>query len=565
MEAGEILLRKGLLDHRQLQMSREVQADGTRLDQAAVQLGFLSEEKALRALGEEVGIEFIELSEAEIDLSLLNKFPLRFIHREHLFPIRQNNGTLVVATSDPFNLYPLDELSVTTGMTVVPMLAARAEIDKLIKTHLGVGSETIEGLLAQTDDDRIVLLDQIETDGSELSEMAQEPSVVRLVNEILLEAIESRASDVHIESQQSGLRIRYRIDGVLHPQPVPHEISRFQAAIISRLKIMARLNIAERRLPQDGRIQLKVAGREVDVRVSVIPMIHGEGIVLRLLDKGGMEFSLSKLGMEDDLYKTFQELIRLPHGIILVTGPTGSGKSTTLYSALLEIKDEETKIITTEDPVEYQLEGINQIQVHPKIGLTFANSLRSILRHDPDIILVGEVRDLETAENAIQASLTGHLVFSTLHTNDAAGAYTRLIDMGVEPFLVSSTVEAVMAQRLVRTLCPHCKEPYRPQGDELPSDFPIEQLPREVPLYRPTGCRACRHVGFSGRVGIFELMVTTEKIRELAQQRSSSWNIEQTALQQGMRTLRQDGWRKVLAGKTTVDEVARVTKGKITR
>jgi type II secretion system protein E len=565
MEAGEILLRKGLLDHRQLQMSREVQADGTRLDQAAVQLGFLSEEKALRALGEEVGIEFIELSEAEIDLSLLNKFPLRFIHREHLFPIRQNNGTLVVATSDPFNLYPLDELSVTTGMTVVPMLAARAEIDKLIKTHLGVGSETIEGLLAQTDDDRIVLLDQIETDGSELSEMAQEPSVVRLVNEILLEAIESRASDVHIESQQSGLRIRYRIDGVLHPQPVPHEISRFQAAIISRLKIMARLNIAERRLPQDGRIQLKVAGREVDVRVSVIPMIHGEGIVLRLLDKGGMEFSLSKLGMEDDLYKTFQELIRLPHGIILVTGPTGSGKSTTLYSALLEIKDEETKIITTEDPVEYQLEGINQIQVHPKIGLTFANSLRSILRHDPDIILVGEVRDLETAENAIQASLTGHLVFSTLHTNDAAGAYTRLIDMGVEPFLVSRTVRAVMAQRLVRTLCPHCKEPYRPQGDELPSDFPIEQLPREVPLYRPTGCRACRHVGFSGRVGIFELMVTTEKIRELAQQRSSSWNIEQTALQQGMRTLRQDGWRKVLAGKTTVDEVARVTKGKITR
>ncbi len=296
MEAGEILLRKGLLDHRQLQMSREAQNEGTRLDQAAVQLGFISEEAALRALGEEVGIEFIDLAEAEIDLSLLKKFPMRFIHRENIFPLRQNNGALVVATSDPFNLYPLDELSVATGMTVVPMLAARSEIAKLIKTHLGVGSETIEGLLAQSDDNRVVLLEQIETDGSELSEMAQEPSVVRLVNEILLEAIETRASDVHIESQQSGLRIRYRIDGVLHDQPVPHEISRFQAAIISRLKIMARLNIAERRLPQDGRIQLKVAGREVDVRVSVIPMIHGEGIVLRILDKGGMEFSLQQAG-----------------------------------------------------------------------------------------------------------------------------------------------------------------------------------------------------------------------------------------------------------------------------
>ncbi len=565
MEAGEILLRKGLLDKRQLQRSREAQIDGTRLDQAAVQLGFLSEEKALRALGEEVGIDFIDLTEAEIDLSLLKKFPLRYIHREHLFPIRQNNGALLVATSDPFNLYPLDELSVATGMTVVPMLAARVEIDKLIKTHLGVGSETIEGLIAQSDDDRIELLEQIESDGSELSEMAQEPSVVKLVNEILLEALESRASDVHVESQSTGIRVRYRIDGVLHPQPVPPEINRFQAAIISRLKIMARLNIAERRLPQDGRIQLKVAGREVDVRVSVIPMIHGEGIVMRLLDKGGMDFSLSKLGMEDDLLKTFRELIRLPHGIILVTGPTGSGKTTTLYSALLEIRDEETKIITTEDPVEYQLDGINQIQVHTKIGLTFGNSLRSILRHDPDIVLVGEVRDLETAENAIQASLTGHLVFSTLHTNDAAGAYTRLIDMGVEPFLVSSTVEAVMAQRLVRTLCQHCKAPYKPKREDLPSDFPLDQLPAGGVLYRPTGCRACRQVGYSGRVGLYELLVTTEKIRELAHERSSTWSIAQAAVQEGMRTLRQDGWVKVLTGRSTIDEVARVTKGHIER
>jgi general secretion pathway protein E/type IV pilus assembly protein PilB len=561
MEAGEILVKKGLLNQRQLEMSRHAQSEGSRLDQAAVELGFLSEEQALRALGEEVGLDFIDLSEADIDLSLLKTFPAKFIYREGLFPIRQKNGSITVATSDPFNLYPLDELSLTTGKTVLPVLASRNEIAKLMKTHLGVGSETIEGLLAQTDD-TVQLLDKIETDGSELSEMAQEPSVVRLVNEILLEAIETRASDIHIESEQDGLRIRYRIDGVLHSQPVPPEISRFQAAIISRLKIMSRLNIAERRLPQDGRIQLRVQGREVDVRVSVMPMIHGEGLVLRLLDKGAMEFNLGKLGMEPDLYQTFRELIQLPHGILLVTGPTGSGKSTTLYSSLLEIKDDETKIITTEDPVEYQLQGICQIQVHPKIGLTFAHTLRSILRHDPDIILIGEIRDLETAENAIQASLTGHLVFSTLHTNDAAGAYTRMIDMGVEPFLVSSTVEAVMAQRLIRRLCKSCKEAYRPTREELPRDFPWEKL-QEMggKLYKSVGCRECRGVGYRGRQGIYELMVTTEQIRELAHNRESSWVIQQAALKEGMRTLREDGWIKVLDGRTSVDEVARITKG----
>ncbi len=563
MEIGQILLKRGLLDARQLETVRNAQTNGQRLDEVAVQLGLVSEEQALRALAEEVGLEYVDLAECEIDLSLLRTFPQRYIHREMLFPVRQCNGTLVVATSDPFNLYPLDELSSATGLTVVPVLASRAEISRLIKTHLGVGSETIEGLLAQADDERVELLQEIEDDGSELSEMAKEPSVIRLVNEILLEAIQTRASDVHIEPQQSGLMIRYRIDGVLHPQPVPPEISRFQNAIISRLKIMSRLNIAERRLPQDGRIELKVGGREVDVRVSVIPMIHGEGVVLRLLDKGGMDFNLRKLGMEDDLYETFHELIQLPHGIILVTGPTGSGKSTTLYSSLLEIRSGQTKIITTEDPVEYQLEGINQIQVHPKIGLTFGTTLRHILRHDPDIILVGEIRDLETAENAIQAALTGHLVFSTLHTNDAAGAYTRLIDMGVEPFLVSSTVEAVMAQRLVRTLCKHCKQPYVPKPGEVPRDFPIEQVSAERPIYKAVGCRECRNVGYFGRVGIFELLVTTERIRQLAHDRASSWTIAHAALEEGMRTLREDGWLKVLSGRTTIDEVARVTKANV--
>ncbi len=555
-----MLLRKGLLDAKQLEQARAAQADGVRLDQAAVQLGFLSEEAALRALAKEVGLEFVDLVDAEVDLTLLKDFPPRFVHRESLFPIRRDNGSLIVATSDPFNLYPLDELSAATGLNVVPVLASRNEIAKRIKNHLGVGSETIDGLMAQTDD-RIELEQPIDAD-SELSEMAQEPSVVRLVNEILLEAIELRASDVHIETQQSGLRVRYRIDGVLQAQPMPPEIHRFQSAIISRLKIMSRLNIAERRLPQDGRIQLRTGGREVDIRVSVIPMIHGEGIVMRLLDKGAMEFKLGKLGMEPKLCAKFRELIQLPHGIILVTGPTGSGKSTTLYSALLEIKSDETKIITTEDPVEYQLDGINQIQVHTKIGLTFGTSLRSILRHDPDIILVGEIRDLETAENAIQASLTGHLVFSTLHTNDAAGAYTRLVDMGVEPFLVSSTVEAVMAQRLIRTLCKHCKQPYHPAADEVPSDFPRELLGSN-PLYRAVGCRECRQVGYRGRVGLYELLITTEEIRHLSNERVSSWAIQESAVKNGMRTLREDGWVKVLDGRTTIDEILRVSKGKI--
>jgi type II secretion system protein E len=560
MEAGEALKSRGLLNDSQLGQLRNGNGDGASLIEKAVALGYVDEESALRAMGDEVGLDYVDLRDIDVDLSLLRGFPQKLIHRESLFPIRRDNGQLIVATSNPFDLYPIDEVSAATGLSVVPVLASRAEITKLVKRHLGVGSETVEGLIEQAGEDDLELLTDIETDGSELSEMAQEASVIRLVNEILLEAIESRASDVHIESQQSGLVIRYRIDGALQPQPVPPEINRFQAAIISRLKIMSRLNIAEKRLPQDGRIKLRVSGREVDVRVSVIPMIHGEGIVLRILDKGAMVFDLQKLGMEPETYQKFSELIRLPHGIILVTGPTGCGKTTTLYSALIEINSPDTKIITTEDPVEYQLEGINQIQVHTKIGLTFASSLRSILRHDPDIVLVGEIRDLETAENAIQASLTGHLVFSTLHTNDAAGAYTRLADMGVEPFLVASTVEAIMAQRLVRRLCDKCKEAYEPDTDELPADFPFELLTGQ-PLYRSVGCRECRHVGYRGRLGIYELMLTTNELRQLAHDRASTWKVKQMAVDQGMMTLRDDGWRKVLHGITSVDEILKITKG----
>jgi type II secretory ATPase GspE/PulE/Tfp pilus assembly ATPase PilB-like protein len=346
----------------------------------------------------------------------------------------------------------------------------------------------------------------------------------------------------------------------LRVQSLPPEINQFYAAIVTRLKIMARLNIAEKRLPQDGRIELTVAGRDIDVRVSIIPMLHGEGIVLRILDKGRMVFNLSGMGMPDPIYQPFRKLITQPHGIVLVTGPTGSGKSTTLYSGLNEIRNANTKIITVEDPVEYQLDGISQIQVHSRIGLTFATGLRSILRHDPDVILIGEIRDYETAEAAIQASLTGHLVFSTLHTNDAASSFTRLVDMGVEPYLVASTVEGVMAQRLVRRLCSHCRESYRPNPDELPKDFPNRDIEE---LFRAVGCRECGDTGYAGRIGAYELLISDDPIREMCGERVSSTRIRQYGVEQGMVTLRQCGWLHATNGTTSIEDVLRITKGDI--
>jgi general secretion pathway protein E/type IV pilus assembly protein PilB len=543
---------------RQLQLAREAQASHGRLAHVAGELGCASEEEALMAVGRALGLQVIDLTQTEVDLTLLDRFPLRLIHRHEIFPVRREDGMLIVATGDPFNLNALDAVSAATGQSVTAVLAMPEELSKLIKSHLGVGAETIDGLMAQTEE--VEILDEVEFDSSEDSEQAQQPSVVRLVNEILSEAVESRATDIHLEAQGHGIKIRYRIDGVLQKQPVPPEINRFHAAIISRLKIMARLNIAEKRVPQDGRIKLRVCGREIDLRVSIIPMLHGEGVVMRVLDKDKMNFSLKGIGMPGATFDAFHKLIQRPHGIILVTGPTGCGKTTTLYAALNEIKDEETKIITTEDPIEYQLEGINQIQVHNKVGLTFAASLRSVLRHDPDVVLVGEIRDLETAVNAIQASLTGHLVFSTLHTNDSAGAFVRMADMGVEPFLVSSTVTGVMAQRLIRVLCPECREQCSIDDVDRPDDFPLERCREQGgTVYRAVGCRACRGSGYHGRTGIYELLVTTEQIRELACRRSSSNVIKELAKKQGMRTLRDDGWQRVLEGQTTIEDVLRVT------
>jgi len=551
------------LDAQQLKIARDAQNTHGRLNSVVQNLGCENERDALASVGATLGIDYVDLDREEIDLSLLKEFPIRLIHRHSVFPIGRENGSMIVAVSNPFDLHAIDAVASSNGCSVVPVLTLPDDLAKLIRTHLGVGAETVEGLISQRDDDHsgVELLDDVEWDRSEDSEMAQEASVVRLVNEILVEAVESRASDIHLEAQSSGIKVRYRIDGVLQNQPLPPEINRFHAAIVSRLKIMSHMNIAEKRVPQDGRIKLKVSGREVDIRVSIIPMLHGEGVVMRVLDKDAMRFSLRGIGMEEDSYKKFSQLIKLPHGIVLVTGPTGSGKTTTLYSALAEIKNEDTKIITTEDPIEYQLDGINQIQVHAKVGLTFAASLRAILRHDPDVILVGEIRDRETADNAIQASLTGHVVFSTLHTNDSAGAFMRLADMGVEPFLVSSTVEGVMAQRLVRTLCKECRELYVPEQEELPEDFPLERIRDEgQEIYRAVGCRICRNTGYTGRVGIYELLEANEEIRHLAHSRGASNLIKNAAVESGMRTLRHDGWRKVFDGRTSVDEVLRVTK-----
>jgi len=530
-------------------------------EQFAFELGLDNREQALQLVAVEFGMAVVDLSQASIDPQILENFPVRLIHRHSVFPTACDEQTLTLALSNPFDLHALDAVSSATASLVVPQLALPTELALLIKTHLGVGAETIDGLIAQDQpDEDVQVLEDLVFDDSEASDMAQQASVVRLVNEILSEAVQARASDIHLEAQAKGMKIRYRIDGVLQTQPVPAELDRFRLAIVSRLKIMSRMNIAEKRVPQDGRIKLKISGREVDIRVSVIPMHHGEGVVMRVLDKDAMSFSLQSMGLETDTLDSFHRLIGQPHGIVLVTGPTGSGKTTTLYSALAAIQSDKTKIITTEDPIEYQLDGINQIQVHTKVGLTFAASLRSILRHDPDVVLVGEIRDAETAENAIQAALTGHMVFSTLHTNDASSAFMRLTDMGVEPFLVASTVEGIMAQRLVRTLCGECREAGIVTRSDLPDDFPIQHTTQPQTLHQPHGCRACRSTGYSGRLGIYELLEVDDEVRSLANERRTSAVIKQAAIANGMRTLRQDGWNKVLQGQTSVDEVLRVTK-----
>lgn len=516
-----------------------------------------SEEEVLRWLAHEYGLVFTTLEDIEPDRQLLSLFPARILLKEQLLPLRRLNGTVEVATSRLFATQGLDALKTLTGLNLKPVLAATEVIQREMKKRLGVGADTIDTLGEETP---LLVVDERPEEETDLDSAAEDASIIRFVNQVLRDAIELRASDIHLEPFEEELRIRYRIDGVLQDVPVPAQIKRFQPAIVSRVKILSHLNIAEKRLPQDGRIKIRIDDAEVDIRVSVIPMLHGEAVVLRLLRQNATLRGMAQLGMDVRETECFQRVLKLPHGIILVTGPTGSGKTSTLYTALNEINDAERKIITIEDPVEYQLRGVNQIQVSEKAGLTFARGLRSILRHDPDVVLIGEIRDQETAQIAVQASLTGHLVFSTLHTNDAPGALTRLVDMGVEPYLVASSLEAVLAQRLVRVLCEQCK-----QEDTSPAAqaFKLEVgIPANTRIYRSVGCRECRQTGFFGRHAIFEWMDTDNEIRELILKHASSDAIRDAARRAGMRTLAEDGWRLVRMGLTTVEEVLSVTTAK---
>ena len=515
------------------------------------------EEAILRWLAAEYGLGYTTLEDAEPDRQLLSLFPARILLKEELLPLQRVNGHVEVATSRLFATQGLDTLKTLTGLNLQPVLASAEAIQREIKKRLGVGADTIGTL---EEEKGIQVVDE-NAENTNLDDGAEdEASIIRFVNQVLKDAIELRASDIHLEPFEDEFRIRYRIDGELQEVPVPPQLKQFQPAIVSRVKILSHLNIAEKRLPQDGRIKVRIEDAEVDIRVSVIPMLHGEAVVMRLLRQNSKLRGLKDIGMNTRELEHFRHVLGLPHGIILVTGPTGSGKTSTLYTALNEINDAVRKIITVEDPVEYQLKGVNQIQVNEKSGLTFARGLRSILRHDPDVILIGEIRDAETAQIAVQASLTGHLVFSTLHTNDAPGALTRLVDMGVEPYLVASSLEAVLAQRLVRVLCPHCK-----QIDNSATALQLKAklgIPPENKIYKSVGCRECRNTGFFGRHAIFEWMDTDEEIRQLILKSASTDQVRNAARRGGMRTLAEDGWRLVAAGVTTVQEVLSVTTAK---
>jgi type II secretion system protein E len=528
-------------------------ADAEKLSRKGEDTGARTEAEVLKWLANEYGVPFSALDEIEPDRQLLSLFPARILLKEQLLPLKRTNGTVEVATSRLFATQALDALKTMTGLRLKPVLAPAEAIEREMKKRLGVGADTIGTL----DEATLQVVDEDADEDTNLDGAAEDASIIRFVNQVLKDAIELRASDIHLEPFEDELRIRYRVDGVLHEVPVPAQIKRFQPAIVSRVKILSHLNIAEKRLPQDGRIKIRLEDNEVDIRVSIIPMLHGEAVVLRLLRQNSALRGIAQLGLDPRELKSFRRVLGMPHGIILVTGPTGSGKTSTLYTALQEINDSETKIITIEDPIEYQLKGVNQIQVSEKAGLTFARGLRSILRHDPDVVLVGEIRDQETAQIAVQASLTGHLVFSTLHTNDAPGALTRLVDMGVEPYLVASSLEAVLAQRLVRVLC-QCKvEDTSLAAQALKAQV---KIPLNTPIYKAVGCAECRNTGYHGRRAIFEWMDTDEELRQLILKNTSSDVLRACARRNGMRTLAEDGWRLVREGVTTAEEVLRNAK-----
>ena len=514
----------------------------------------MTEEAFLQKLAQTLEWPFLDLPKHTIPPETRNKISTKIAFQYSVLPTDVNDGVLQVVVSDPFDAAMMNAVRFNAGMPVQFALAPKAEIEKALKKYFGVGAETLDELGEGEALDLDIASDK------EITEDDQEASVIKFVNQVIWEAFKDRATDIHFEPAEDELRIRYRIDGILHQTPMPPQLKRFQSALISRIKVMSGMNISEKRLPQDGRINVRIKGEEIDIRVSTVPTVYGESVSLRLLTRGKIFLSLDKLGFSKLEETAIREIIIKPHGIFLVTGPTGSGKSTSLYAFLSAINSVHKRIITIEEPVEYELKGINQIAVRPEIGLTFAMGLRHILRQDPNVVMVGEIRDQETAEIAIRASLTGHLVFSTLHTNDAPSAFTRLIDMGIEPFLVASSVEAVMAQRLVRTICSHCKTEQKVDANYLRRiGFPEDEI-GTAKFWHGAGCEECRQQGYQGRKGIYELLLVSEAIRPLIMNRANATTIAQRAMDAGMRTLRTDGWNKVKAGSTTIEEVLRVTQ-----
>ncbi|MFA7172546.1 MAG: GspE/PulE family protein [Kiritimatiellia bacterium] len=550
-----ILKRTGLFTDFQIsQILTAEAAEGSGIVGTVIRLGMVREDEFLKKAGEVLGFTYTEIKDIRPTDEAITSLPARAVYQYHALPISVENGVLNVVASDPFNTSMVDGLRLAAKCPVEVSLSAHEEIDKAIRKYYGVGADAIEKMI---EDDRY----SVDTDMDSISkidvnEMGAEASIVRFVNQIIAEADRQGATDIHVEPMDAELRIRYRIDGMLHKVDVPPQLNRLKAAIISRIKVMANLDIAEKRLPMDGRIGIRLNNDDIDIRVSTMPTAFGESISLRLLQKAGNFVKLEDLGFNAQDYNSVIKLINRPNGIFLVTGPTGSGKSTSLYAFLNEINKMQVRILTAEDPIEYEMAGINQVLVRPDIGLTFARALRAFLRQDPDIIMVGEIRDGETAEIAINASLTGHLVFSTLHTNDAAGAFARLIDMGAEPFLVASAVAGVMAQRLVRRLCPDCRK-------EVPLDmkwYDLEYEPQSQVVWNANGCELCTGTGYRGRRGLFELLVVTEEIESQIIARKSSTDIRMQAAAQGMRRLREDGWVKIFNGMTSIQEVMRVTE-----
>jgi len=549
----EALLASGKVSVDDLRKVRRFSAEkGERIERMLVELGFLSEDDLLPILAAYHGVTMARASEIPDEPPAFEHVSVEYMRSSRILPISAADGVLRVAMADPGDTLTIEVLEQVTGLTVEPVLVRPRDLLERFETIYGESETAAEG----EGESGIEILAEDEADVEHLRDMASEAPVIRLVNQTLSRAVEQRASDIHVEPFENELRVRFRIDGVLHDQDPPSR--NLTAAIISRIKLMAKLNIAERRLPQDGRIKLRLVGREIDLRVSSLPTLYGESVVLRILDRSSVVVDLSRLGMPQDILGNFSHMISQPHGLILVTGPTGSGKTTTLYGALDKINSSELKIITIEDPVEYQLRGVNQIHVKAQIGLTFANGLRSIVRQDPDVIMIGEIRDAETAEIAIQAALTGHLVFSTLHTNDAAGAISRLLDMGVEDYLLASSLIGVLAQRLVRRVCVSCRR-HIDASPEFLKELGA-RAGRPVTVFESEGCSECAGTGYHGRGGIYELLVCDDTMRNLIVSRATADRIKQDAISRGMRTLRMDGFWKVAEGMTSVGEVLRVTQ-----